>query len=111
MTVTHEMLYESINVFVFLAVELTVLFLAISYAVGILQTKLPPEKIQKILSDKHGHGYIVAGFLGAITPICHSCRGGDWYPTIHSSRSSHSFECCVSDEGYGIGCCDGVNYW
>jgi len=72
MSITAEMVSETINMFLFLAVELTVLFLAISYAVGYLQTKLPPEKIQKILSDQHGHGYIAAGFLGAMTPFC-SC--------------------------------------
>ncbi len=72
MNTTSEMLTETINMFLFLAVELTVLFLAISYAVSYLQTKIPPERIQKILSDKHGRGYLVAGFLGAITPFC-SC--------------------------------------
>jgi uncharacterized membrane protein YraQ (UPF0718 family) len=72
MNFSYAMLVESINMFVFLAVELTVLFLAISYAVGILQSKLPPERIQKILSDKHGYGYVAAGILGAITPFC-SC--------------------------------------
>lgn len=69
---TTEMVIETVNMFLFLTVELTVLFLVISYAVGYLQTKIPPERIQKILSDKHGHGYIAAGFLGAITPFC-SC--------------------------------------
>lgn len=33
---------------------------------------IPPEKIQTILSSKHGKGYIIAGLLGAITPFC-SC--------------------------------------
>lgn len=69
---SYDMLVDSINMFVFLAVELTVLFLAISYAVGILQAKLPPERIQKILGDKQGRGYVAAGLLGAITPFC-SC--------------------------------------
>lgn len=72
MTITHEMVSEALGMFAFLAVELTLLYLIISYAVGYLQTKLPPEKIQKILSDQHGRGYIAAGFLGAITPFC-SC--------------------------------------
>jgi uncharacterized membrane protein YraQ (UPF0718 family) len=58
--------------FAFLAVELTVLFLLISYIVGVLQEYIPPSKIQSILSSKNGKGYIVAGFLGAITPFC-SC--------------------------------------
>lgn len=58
--------------FAFLAVELTLLFLIISYIVGILQEYIPPQKIQSILSSKNGKGYIVAAFLGAITPFC-SC--------------------------------------
>ena len=66
------MLQETVNMFVFLTVELTTLFLLISYLVGVLQTYVPPHKIQAILSDKHGQGYIIAGFLGAITPFC-SC--------------------------------------
>jgi uncharacterized membrane protein YraQ (UPF0718 family) len=72
MTITQEMLLDTLNMFVFLAVELTVLFLLISYIVGVLQEYIPPSKIQSILSSKNGKGYIVAGFLGAITPFC-SC--------------------------------------
>jgi len=72
MNITSEMLSTSANMFVFLAVELTVLFLAISYIVGVLQAYIPPAKIQSILSDKNGKGYIIASLLGAITPFC-SC--------------------------------------
>lgn len=63
---------ETANMFLFLAAELTILFLAISYIVGILQEYIPPEKIQSILSSKKGKGYIIAALLGAITPFC-SC--------------------------------------
>nr|WP_198160291.1 MULTISPECIES: permease [Photobacterium] len=66
------MLLDTLNMFAFLATELTILFLLISYLVGVLQEYIPPERIQKILSGKKGKGYIVAGFLGAITPFC-SC--------------------------------------
>lgn len=67
-----NMVKETLNMFVFLAVELTLLFLLISYFVGVLQHYIPPAKIQSILSTKKGKGYFVAGFLGAITPFC-SC--------------------------------------
>lgn len=67
-----KMVQDTLNMFTFLAVELTILFLLISYLVGILQEYIPPAKIQSILSGKKGKGYIVAGFLGAITPFC-SC--------------------------------------
>ena len=72
MNITYEMLQEALGIFVFLAVELTLLFLLISYMVGILQQYIPPSKIQAILSGKNGKGYFVAGLLGAITPFC-SC--------------------------------------
>ena len=65
-------LQETLSMFVFLAVELTILFLAISYVVGVIQLYIPPEKIQSILSSKNGKGYVVAAFLGAVTPFC-SC--------------------------------------
>lgn len=66
------MFKEAADMFLFLAAELTVLFLVISYLVGVLQEFLTPEKIQSILSSKKGKGYIVAALLGAITPFC-SC--------------------------------------
>ena len=72
MTITNEMIEQTLNMFVFLAVELTLLFLIISYLVGVLQQYIPPAKIQRILSSKHGRGYVIAAFLGAITPFC-SC--------------------------------------
>ena len=71
-TITSEMITNTLQMFGFLAVELTVLFLAISYLVGILQVYIPPAKIQVILSGKNGKGYFIAGLLGAITPFC-SC--------------------------------------
>ncbi|MGF1762890.1 permease [Aliivibrio kagoshimensis] len=70
--ITQQMVMDTLNMFAFLAVELTVLFLLISYLVGVLQEYIPPAKIQNILSGKKGRGYIVAGLLGAITPFC-SC--------------------------------------
>ena len=72
MNITQQMVFDTLNMFAFLAVELTILFLLISYIVGVLQEYVPPSKIQSILSSKNGKGYIIAGFLGAITPFC-SC--------------------------------------
>ncbi|MDX2370217.1 MAG: permease [Colwellia sp.] len=72
MKITQQMVFDTLNIFAFLAVELTILFLFISYIVGVLQEYIPPSKIQSILSSKYGRGYIIAGFLGAITPFC-SC--------------------------------------
>lgn len=72
MHVNQQMIFDSLNMFAFLAVELTLLFLAISYLVGILQEYIPPARIQRILASKNGRGYAVAALLGAITPFC-SC--------------------------------------
>ncbi|MGL5361208.1 MAG: permease, partial [Shewanella sp.] len=69
---TLAMLTDSANMFALLAVELTFLFLAISYLVGILQEFITPHKIQTILSSKNGRGYVIAALLGSITPFC-SC--------------------------------------
>lgn len=63
---------EALGMFAFLATELVILFLVISYVVGILQEFMTPEKVQSILSSKKGKGYIIAAFLGSITPFC-SC--------------------------------------
>ena len=65
-------LKETVEMFGKLAFELTTLFLLISYFVGVLQYYIPPEKIESILSSKHGKGYIIAAMLGSITPFC-SC--------------------------------------
>ena len=67
-----ESVQQALHMFAFLAVELTLLFLLISYAVGVLQSYLPPGKIQQILGARQGKGYFIAAALGAITPFC-SC--------------------------------------
>lgn len=72
MVMNYQKFEQTLNMFVFLAVELTLLFLVVSYLVGVLQQYLSPVKIQSILSSKQGKGYIIAAFLGAITPFC-SC--------------------------------------
>ncbi len=67
-----NMIKEAADMFVFLAAELTILFLVISYLVGVLQDFITPEKIQSILSSRNGKGYIISALLGSITPFC-SC--------------------------------------
>jgi len=69
---TIRMLKDTLEMFAFLATELTILFLLISYLVGVLQEYIPPEKIKNILGSKNGKGYVVAALLGTITPFC-SC--------------------------------------
>ena len=69
---TILMMKETASMFAFLAVELTLLFLVISYLVGILQEFITPQKIQAMLSSRNGRGYVIAALLGSITPFC-SC--------------------------------------
>ena len=67
-----SMLNDTLGMFVFLGVELTALFLVISFIVGVLQEFIPAAKIQSILTAKSGKGYFSAAVLGGITPFC-SC--------------------------------------
>jgi len=70
--ITQQSLQDALAMFTFLLVELTALFIAISYLVGVLQLYIPPSKIRNVLSSKHGKGYVIAALMGAITPFC-SC--------------------------------------
>jgi uncharacterized membrane protein YraQ (UPF0718 family) len=63
---------DTLGMFVFLGVELSALFLLISFGVSVLQQIIPDEKIQKMLSGKNGRGYVLAALLGSVTPFC-SC--------------------------------------
>lgn len=65
-------LKDTLGMFVFLGVELSALFLLISFGVSVLQQIIPDEKIQKMLSGKNGRGYVLAALLGSVTPFC-SC--------------------------------------
>ena len=66
------MLANTAEMFVQLFVELTFLFIVISYIVALINEKLPAERIQKLLGGRKGRGYLTAAGLGAVTPFC-SC--------------------------------------
>ena len=68
----QSMLLDSAEMFVQLFAELTLLFLAISYLVALINQRLPPDKIQRILGTRKGQGYLTAATIGAVTPFC-SC--------------------------------------
>lgn len=55
---------DALGMFVFLAVELSVLFIGISLLVGVLQRRIPPAKIEVMLGSSHGRGYLLAAGLG-----------------------------------------------
>jgi len=66
-----ENLQEAMNFFIFGFIELSILFLGVSFLVEILNSFINPTKIQKILSSNKS-GYLIASGLGSITPFC-SC--------------------------------------
>ncbi|MBA2081347.1 permease [Aeromonas veronii] len=66
------MLTDAAQMFLFLAVELSVLFLVISAGISLIRQKIPNEKIQRMLGARHGKGYLLSALLGAVTPFC-SC--------------------------------------
>lgn len=68
----YPMLKDALEMFLFLGVELSALFLLISAGVSLLQQYIPDSKIQAILSGSKGRGYILAAILGSVTPFC-SC--------------------------------------
>lgn len=63
---------ESIGFFFFLLTELVILFIGISFIVGVLQEYLPATTIRKVLTGRRGRGNIKGATLGALTPFC-SC--------------------------------------
>lgn len=66
------MLRNAAGFFAFATIEMTLLFIGISFLVGVINEFLPAEKVRNILSARKGHGYIFGAGLGALTPFC-SC--------------------------------------
>ncbi|MBZ4071044.1 permease [Escherichia fergusonii] len=66
------MLQDAAEMFVFLAVELSLLFMVISAGVSLIRQKVPDHKIQQMMGARKGRGYLLAALLGAVTPFC-SC--------------------------------------
>lgn len=64
---------EAVNFFIYDTIKILLLLAVIIFAVSIIRSFLPPEKIRKILShEKKYVGNILASLLGIITPFC-SC--------------------------------------
>jgi len=60
----------TINYFLFITAELTVLFLGISTLVALVLTYIPEEKIKGWLSKKGILGNFLGATIGALTPFC-----------------------------------------
>ena len=65
-------LQDTLSMFAFLAVELSVLFIGISVLVGAIQRHISPARVEALLSSSRRTGYFLSAGLGAITPFC-SC--------------------------------------
>ena len=66
-----ENLLNALEFFIYGLAELSILFIAISFFVEIINLKMNPDTIKKVLSTKK-NGYLSAAVLGAVTPFC-SC--------------------------------------
>ncbi len=68
-----SLLASAVNFFIFDTIKILILLSVIIFAVSVIRSFLPPEKIRFILSHKNKYtGNIVASLLGIITPFC-SC--------------------------------------
>jgi uncharacterized membrane protein YraQ (UPF0718 family) len=64
---------EALNFFIYDTVKIFLLLIVIIFAVSMIRSFLPPEKVRKILSRKRQYeGNVLAALLGMITPFC-SC--------------------------------------
>jgi len=62
---------EAVNFFIFDTVKIFILLLIIIFAVSILRSFLPPEKVMAILLRKNKYsGNVLAALFGIITPFC-----------------------------------------
>lgn len=68
----QPMMMDSLRFFLFVVTEMAILFVAVSFLVGIIQELLPAEKIKAVMSERRGRGYLIGAGLGALTPFC-SC--------------------------------------
>jgi len=70
------MLTDATQMFLFLALELSVLFLVISAGVSLIRQKIPDSKIQAMLGARKGRGYLISAVLGESDDVvCLDCSG------------------------------------
>jgi uncharacterized membrane protein YraQ (UPF0718 family) len=63
----------AVKFFIIIAGELILIFIGVSFVIGVITEYLPPERIREFLSKKvKWLGYIFGAGLGALTPFC-SC--------------------------------------
>lgn len=70
---SKTLLAEAINFFIYDTIKIFILLSVIVFAVSVIRSFLPPEKIRFILSRRGKYaGNVLASILGIITPFC-SC--------------------------------------
>jgi uncharacterized membrane protein YraQ (UPF0718 family) len=70
---SHSLLGEAVDFFIYDTIKIFLLLIVIIFAISLVRSFLPPEKIRRILShEKKYIGNILAASLGIITPFC-SC--------------------------------------
>ncbi|MFW6357141.1 MAG: permease, partial [bacterium] len=72
MEFSAELAQETLTFFVYAMAELTLLFIGISFLVGVINEFLPRERVKRMLSGRGGRGYVIGALLGSLTPFC-SC--------------------------------------
>ncbi len=69
----ETLLGETVNFFIYDTVKIFILLAVIIFAVSVIRSFLPPEKIRFILSRRNKYvGNVLAALLGIVTPFC-SC--------------------------------------
>ncbi|MCG6931515.1 MAG: permease [Desulfofustis sp.] len=63
---------ETVGFFSYTMVELAILFVGISFLVGVINEFLPQDNVKRWLSGRNGRGYLIGSLLGGLTPFC-SC--------------------------------------
>lgn len=63
---------KAVKFFAFALVELTILFIGISFLVALIQHYMSGDRVKTLLSSSRGRGYLMGAGLGALTPFC-SC--------------------------------------
>jgi len=63
---------QTLGFFVTITIELVVLFIGISFLVGLLLEYIPPEKIRRSMGGDGWLGNLVGALFGSVTPFC-SC--------------------------------------
>lgn len=71
--IPQTILATAVNFFIYDTIKIFILLIVIIFAISIIRSFLPPEKIRFILSHKNKYtGNMIASLLGIITPFC-SC--------------------------------------